>query len=198
MNAGAAELWNKGSYGKKSGKTYFNKSKSTHQKSHSALFNRKGISSKIENRTTAYKSYGGYGFYKEVRMSKQKPSKQWRMLSSTAARNRQNDTDFALQQEYRILKDTAQKMNIEIKKEQAVEYQNYKNHQKRIAQYKLDRAQGKLDEEIKRDQAYARLTGKKKSHTYSRTSSKNSGRNSGTRGKSTGLKKPNKLFNDIH
>lgn len=199
MNADAAELWNKGSQAKKSGKkTYYNKSKSSHKKTTHSLFNRKGVTSKVENKaaTSTYRGGAGYGFYREVRMSKQKSSKQWSKMSSVAVRNRQNDVDFALQQEYTILKNTAKMMNEETKKQQAVRYQNYKKHQKKVAKYKRDYAQSKLNEEAQRDKAYAKLA--KTKGWRSHKSSKNSKRSSATKKSSTGLKKSKKLFNDIH
>lgn len=200
MNADAAELWNKGSHSKKSGKkTYYNKSKSSHKKSTHSLFNRRGVTSKVENRTSTYRSGAGYGFYTEVRMSKQVSSRQWSKMSSAAVRNRQNDVDFALQQEYTILKNIAKKMNKSTKKQQASRYQNYKKHQKEVARYKRNYAQSKLNEEIQRDKAYAKLT--KGKGWRSRKSSKKSGYSSVMKKNSTGLtnlKKPKKLFNDIH
>ena len=199
MSASAADLWNKGSHEKKSGKkSYFNKSKSSHKKGGKALFNRKGISSKAAQQATTskYNSHSGYGFYKEVRMSKQKTSRQWKTMSSTAVRNRQNDVDFALEQEYALLKKVAKEMNAATKKQQAVRYQDYKKHQKEVAQYKQDYAKSRLDEESKRDKAYAKLT--KKKGWRSSKSSKSSGRNTVTKRSSTSLKKPKKLFNDIH
>ncbi|PCI98583.1 MAG: hypothetical protein COB14_07640 [Alphaproteobacteria bacterium] len=191
MSADAAELWNKKSSGKSAGKTYRNKPRSTGTHS---FFNRKGLSSRVENKTAKYRGHSGYGFYTEVRMSKQKKSRQWARMSSSSVRNRQNDLDLALQQEYTILKNVAKKMNIASKKQQESRYQDYKRHQKEVVQYKLDYAKSKVDEEKRRDRAYAKLSNKK--GWSSRRSSKSSTRKSASSKRSTGLKKPKRLFND--
>lgn len=195
MSVDAAELWNKGTSAKKSGKSYYNKSGNTTKKGTHTLFNRKGTVVHNEKSASAYRGHNaGYGFYTEVRMSEQKVSRQWKMLSASAVRNRQADVDLALQQEYEILKDVAKKMNIATKQQQKVRVQNYKKHQKEIARYKVAAAEAELDEEVRRDRAYAKL-GHKKGKS-SRKVSKSSGRKSATKTRSSGLKKPTRLFND--
>lgn len=194
MSADAAELWNKKSSGKSSGKTYRSKPRSTGKQGAHSFINRKGLSSRVESNTVKYRGHSGYGFYTEVRMSKQKKSKQWARMSSSSVRNRQNDLDIALQQEYTILKNVAKKMNVASKKQQEKRYQDYKRHQRDIAQYKLDYAKSKVDEEKRRDRAYAKLSNKK--GWSSRRSSKSSTRKPASGNRSTGLKKPKRLFND--
>lgn len=192
-SVGAAELWNKKSHTQKSGKTYFNKSKTSKKRTH-ALFNHKGASIKREKIST-FSSRGGsgYGFYTEIRMSEQKSSKLWKVLSPASLHNRQNDLDFALQQEYTILKKIAIEMNRETKKQKQVRYQNHKKHQRRVAQYKIDRVAAKLNEEKRRDIAYAKIT--KNKWSGRKVSSRHGGYKPKTKRSSTGLKKPTKLFN---
>lgn len=198
VSVDAAELWNKGSHSKKGGKTYYNKHKSSPKNGVSPLYNRKGISSKRDNKTSISRksTQSGYGLYKEVRMSKQKPSKQWKRMSSSAVSNRQSDVEFALRQEYKILIDVAKKMNIETKKQQKQRYKDQKKYEKRVAQYKVDHAQAKLDEEVSRDKAYARLVGKK--GWRQKKAKKTYGHNSAVRVDSSNVRKSTKLFNDLH
>lgn len=197
VSVDAAELWNKGSQSKKGGKTYYNNRKLSPNNSSSTLYNHKGISSNNKKTSISRKtSRSGYGLYREVRMSKQKPSKQWKRMSSTAVSNRQSDVEFALKQEYRILIDVAKKMNVETKKQQKQRYKDQKKYEKRIAQYKRDQAQAKIDEQVQRDEAYARLVGKK--GWRKRKASKDRGHSAAVRGDTGGVKKSTKLFNDLH
>ncbi len=196
----AAELWNKGSHKKSNGKTYYNKHKSKSKKKHT-LYNSRGISSKNDRQKSISRknSSSGYGLYKEVRMSKPKASKQWKRMSSSAVSNRLSDVEFALRQEYTILIDVAKKLNEATKKQKKKIYEDNKRFEKRVAKYKRDQEQAKINEELERDMAYARLM--KNKGWRKRSSHKNSSndnRSSSVRVDSSGKKKSTKLYNDIH
>ena len=198
MSLNAAEIWNKGNHGsekKKSGKPrYFNTPKHGERPKFDdgekpRLYNYKKTSKKDRKLANAG-SLKAKVFGKKITMSGQKPSKLWSYMSPNAIKNRQADTDFALQQEYNIRKTTAQRMQASHIQSQKKLLKMMQKDQLRMARFYKEREEKEEARQQKKINAFAHLTrGKTKYNvpgTYKSSMEKNS----------MGMKKPKRIFND--
>ena len=200
----AAELWNSTGVGASSSSSYYVDKKSSKKGNIGSYYNVPGNSSSI-NRATLYNvkdatklnSLGGgletvVQAYNNVKMGRQKKSRQFSTMSADAVSNRQADIDHALQIEYSTRKSTAMYMIEVYKKDEAARVQGLRDHQDHLAAMRAEKETKALERQRKKDRALGRASGR-------RISSARGGKrvvNSSSSRSSTGLKKPARLFND--
>ena len=187
IGADAAQLWNKPDRAK-SGKAYYNKRKPFEDADAPVLYNQ----TKRDRMTPSGRgSLNAIQAYGKVTMPGQKPSKLWETMAPSAARNRQADIDFALQQEYNIRKKVSAEMIKALRIRAQQDAAQEKKYQAELAAYRAEQDAIKQKKLEKKLQALGFLTSAarayKSSGTYKRASRKDD---------STGLKKPKRLFND--
>ena len=155
-SASAAKLWNSQSdraddSGKGKSRIYSPSKKGKSQKR--TLYNRNGQGRATISNSRSARGSNSIEAYKRVKMTGQKPSKLWKFMDSSAASNRQNDIDMALQQEYNINKKAAVTMINALKIRGQERALNAKKHKARFAKYKAEQAVKKQYRLEKRRQA---------------------------------------------
>lgn len=197
----AAEIWNsqrKNSTSRTN--SYYNPSgKASNRTPSATLYNSRN------SRTPDKVKYGNrldsvVQAYKDVKMSGQRESKQWKHLSSNAKKNRQSDIDRALQIEYKTRKNTAKSMIQVFKEDEIARQKNKKRHEAERAAREAAKEEKALERQHKKDIALGRAekgsTRSSVKGSYTASGSKRVRRVRKSSSSSTRLKKPKRLFND--
>ncbi len=186
----AAQLWNKPSTEKTDTKkkSYYNKSKPS---TNGFLYNSKSSKEytiRDKNLTDMMKGY------QTVRMTKQTKSALWSVMSPMAVSGRQSDINNALRHDYQTRINTSRNMINVLKQSAKFQLASEKRYENVVQAYKAKMAAKAENKRQKKERAMALMAKGK----YKGLSSKKSGNVyvSGKASKSTGLKKPKKLFND--
>ncbi len=181
MNLNAAELWNSPSKGKDLGNKIYNQRKAYEAKK--SLYNRTN-----ENKKSQFNhGVSSIRTSKDIKMSKQYPSKLWEIMPASELENRQADIDFALEQEYNIKKKTAILVNKVIRDNEKRQYAAEKRYQKDLAKYELEELSDKaerLERKYRSIYSDSHKQLRRVSKSYKSSSSNNKSGN-----------KPKKLFN---
>ncbi len=187
MNLNAAELWNSQSRGTSSGeKTYYNKRHKS-EDGKNTLYNRKNTKRRTPTASRGLRN--NIKAYKNMRISREtKSSRLWKFMSPIALRNRQADVERSLQREYDIRRATRAMMIAGAKSREAYRLKSERKHKTRLEEL----------EEKRKDRAEKRAA-KKWNALYNSRRLISYGKNAKTptrNSRSTGLKKPKRLFND--
>ena len=197
----AAELWNSTRSGASSSDSpsYFVKKKEDVRGQSATIYNDSRKSNQVNRKTlfnsknSSIVSSNGGGLdeaihaYNNVKMGKQRPSRQFKSMSPNAVSNRQADIDLALQHEYDRRKATA-RMMIDVAREVgATRARTDRERQEELVAIREEKEAKALAAQRKKDRAIGKNVAYRTSNRNVRYKKSSS---------SSDLKKPTRLFND--
>ncbi len=195
----AAELWNsKGVGSSSSSSSYYVKKKDNGAEKPNTLYNatrRFNPANRTElfnsqDRSKVSSGEGGLDVainaYKNIKLGKQRTSKQFKTMSANAVANRQSDIDHALQLEYDRRKATAKHMVEVAKGNKITRAKSRRDHQAQLFALQAEKEEIAMNRERKKARALGYRTSSRSSGKYRKRISSSS----------TQLKKPARLFND--